>query len=79
MIIPNHMFMSDLLFNWTQNDSVVRDNAAVGVSDGSDTELVKKIMIEATKSRSHILQTPNLQSFLKILVIRHWILRFIST
>ena len=58
MIIPNHMFMSDLLFNWTQNDSVVRDNVAVGVAYGSDTELVKKIMIQATESLSDILQNP---------------------
>jgi len=57
MIIPNHMFMSDLLFNWTQNDSVIRDNVGVGVAYGSDTALVKKIMIEATKSMSDIIQT----------------------
>jgi small-conductance mechanosensitive channel len=57
MIIPNHMFMSDLLFNWTQNDSVIRDNVGVGVAYGSDTELVKKIMIEATESMSDIIQT----------------------
>jgi small-conductance mechanosensitive channel len=57
MIIPNHMFMSDLLFNWTQNDSVIRDNVGVGVAYGSDTALVKKIMIEATKSMSDVIQT----------------------
>jgi small-conductance mechanosensitive channel len=57
MIIPNHMFMSDLLFNWTQNDSVIRDNVGVGVAYGSDTALVKKIMIEATESMSDVIQT----------------------
>ena len=58
MIIPNHMFMSDLLFNWTQNDSLVRDNVAVGVAYGSDTELVKKILLESTQTLEEVLKTP---------------------
>jgi small-conductance mechanosensitive channel len=58
MIIPNHMFMSDLLFNWTQNSTIIRDNVAVGVAYGSDTELVKNILLEATKKIPIILQMP---------------------
>lgn len=58
MIIPNHMFMNDLLFNWTQNDSIVRDNVEVGVAYGSDTELVEKLLLNCTKEVEGILDEP---------------------
>lgn len=58
MIIPNHMFMSDLLFNWTQNDSIVRDNVQVGIAYGTDTQLVEEILIECTKNIEGILKEP---------------------
>ena len=41
MIIPNHKFLSDVLFNWTQNSTIIRESVEVGVAYGSDTELVK--------------------------------------
>ena len=52
MIIPNHKFLSDVLFNWTQNSNVVRDSVAVGVAYGSDTELVKQLLISCAKNIS---------------------------
>ena len=58
MIIPNHMFMNDLLFNWTQNDSIVRDNVQVGIAYGSDTHLAEKLLLEATQSIDGILKEP---------------------
>lgn len=58
MIIPNHMFMSDLLFNWTQNDSIVRDNVEVGIAYGSDTQLAKNLLIECANVNDEILKDP---------------------
>ena len=58
MIIPNHMFMSDLLFNWTQNNNIVRDNVSVGIAYGSDTLLVKELLINAALSIGEILPDP---------------------
>lgn len=58
MIIPNHMFMDDLLFNWTQNSNIVRDNVTVGIAYGSDTLLAKELLLDATKAVTQILQTP---------------------
>ncbi len=58
MIIPNHKFMSDLLFNWTQNNPIVRDNVQVGIAYGSDTKLAEKLLLEATKSIEGILSEP---------------------
>ncbi len=58
MIIPNHKFMTDLLFNWTQNNPIVRDNVQVGIAYGSDTKLVEKLLFEATNSIEGILSEP---------------------
>jgi small-conductance mechanosensitive channel len=58
MIIPNHMFMNDLLFNWTQNNSIVRDNVAVGIAYGSNTQLVKELLIAAALSIGDIKPDP---------------------
>ncbi len=49
MIIPNHKFMSDTLFNWTQNTTTNREQVTVGVAYGSDTQLVKDILISCAK------------------------------
>ena len=58
MIIPNHMFMDDLLFNWTQNNNIIRDNVSIGIAYGSDTELAKKILLESTQVIKDILTEP---------------------
>lgn len=54
MIIPNHKFMIETLFNWTQNNSTNRENVSVGVAYGSDVNLVKQILIECAKSTDGI-------------------------
>jgi small-conductance mechanosensitive channel len=58
MIIPNHMFMNDLLFNWTQNNSIVRENVAVRIAYGSNTQLVKELLIAAALSIGDIKPDP---------------------
>lgn len=58
MIIPNHMFMDDLLFNWTQNNNLVRDSVSVGVAYGSDTALTKKLLLESSAEVEAILKEP---------------------
>ncbi|WP_026705856.1 mechanosensitive ion channel family protein [Flavobacterium soli] len=55
MVIPNHKFMSDILFNWTQKSNIIRENVEVGVAYGSDTQLVKNILIECAKNHTRIL------------------------
>lgn len=59
MIIPNHMFMNDLLFNWTQNNTVVRDNITIQVAYGSDTRLAEKLLYESVKNIPEILTDPH--------------------
>ncbi|WP_306353007.1 mechanosensitive ion channel family protein [Flavobacterium sp. '19STA2R22 D10 B1'] len=58
MIIPNHKFMNDVLFNWTQNSSVIRESVEIGVAYGSDVDLVKKLLIDAALAQDAVLKTP---------------------
>lgn len=57
MIIPNHQFMSDTLFNWTQNNSTNREQVTVGVAYGSDVQLVRKLLEECVQATDGVVVT----------------------
>ncbi len=56
LIIPNHKFLTNSLFNWTQNGSDTIESVEIGVAYGSDVELVRKVLIEVAKSHPKILK-----------------------
>lgn len=56
MIIPNHKFLSNILFNWTQNGQEVRENITVGVAYGSNTDLVKQLLEKCASNHSAVLK-----------------------
>ncbi|AQS92566.1 mechanosensitive ion channel protein MscS [Polaribacter sp. BM10] len=58
LVIPNHLYLTNILFNWTENGTETRESVAVGVAYGSDVELVKKILIDVTKDHDKILKIP---------------------
>jgi len=58
LIIPNHLYLTNILFNWTENGTQTRESVAVGVSYGSDVALVKQLLLEAAKNHKTVLQTP---------------------
>ena len=58
MIIPNHFYLTNILFNWTENGTETRESVSVGVAYGSDVELVKKVLIEQAKKHEKILKIP---------------------
>ncbi|MEN3324865.1 mechanosensitive ion channel domain-containing protein [Mariniflexile soesokkakense] len=55
LIIPNHLYLENSLYNWTQNGADTRESVDVGVAYGSDVQLVKKLLIEAASSISSVL------------------------
>lgn len=59
MVIPNHMFLTEVLFNWTQNSTIVREDLTIGVAYGSDTKLVKEILLKVATRHDYILNTPS--------------------
>ncbi len=58
LIIPNHKYLTTIIHNWTENDSVVRAEVEVGVEYGSDVRLVESLLIKAACNHQHVLRTP---------------------
>ena len=58
LVIPNHKYLTSILYNWTENGTATRENINVGVAYGSDVELVKKLLIEAAKNHPSVLKKP---------------------
>ncbi|PWG05320.1 mechanosensitive ion channel family protein [Polaribacter aquimarinus] len=58
LIIPNHKFLTQSLFNWTQNGVQTTEGVEVGVAYGSDVELVRKILVDVAKAHPKILKSP---------------------
>ncbi len=58
IVIPNHLYLTNSLYNWTQNGTETRENITVGVAYGSDTELVKEILINAALSNPKVYHHP---------------------
>lgn len=58
VIIPNHKFISDIVYNFTQNHKTTRENVKIGVAYGSDVRLVTRILEEIAQSQKGILKNP---------------------
>ena len=58
LIIPNHLYLENSLYNWTQNGTITRESISVGVAYGSDVQLVKKLLIQAASTHPEILSSP---------------------
>ncbi|WP_430409501.1 mechanosensitive ion channel family protein [Kordia sp.] len=58
LIIPNHLYLTNSLYNWTQNGVTTRESISVGVAYGSDVNLVKKILIQAASNHKEVIKNP---------------------
>lgn len=58
LVIPNHMYLKNSLYNWTQNGSKTKSSVEVGVAYGTDVQLVKKILLQTADEHKQILKTP---------------------
>lgn len=58
IIIPNHKFISDIVYNYTQNHKTTRELVRVGVAYGSDIDLVTKVLLDVIKGQRSILKSP---------------------
>jgi small-conductance mechanosensitive channel len=58
LVIPNHLYLTNSLYNWTQNGSTTREGVNVGVAYGSDVQLVKKILLEVASNHPNVLPEP---------------------
>lgn len=58
VVIPNHIFLTDSIYNYTQNHKMTRESVKVGVAYGSDINLVKQILEEVVKDQEGVLKNP---------------------
>jgi len=58
MIIPNHKFITDTVYNYTQNHKTTREVVKVGVAYGSDVEKVREVLLECAREQKGILKKP---------------------
>jgi len=58
LVIPNHLYLTNSLYNWTQNGTTTRESVEVGVAYGSDVQLVKKLLLQAAEEHEDILKFP---------------------
>ncbi|WP_248723678.1 mechanosensitive ion channel family protein [Seonamhaeicola sp. ML3] len=58
LVIPNHKFLSEILYNWTQNTVVTREFVEVGVAYGTDVDLVRALLLGIAVQEAAILNEP---------------------
>lgn len=58
MIIPNSMFTSEKVINWSHNTRKTRFEIKVGVAYGSNVRLVEKILIDCAIEHPDVNETP---------------------
>ena len=58
LVIPNHLYLTNSLYNWTENGSETRESVTVGVAYGSDVQLVKSLLLKAVSTNSEVISTP---------------------
>ncbi len=58
LVIPNHKYLTSILFNWTENGILTRETVDVGVAYGSDVKLVTKLLLQAADEHPKILKEP---------------------
>lgn len=58
LILPNHKFISDIVYNYTQNHRTTREKVTVGVAYGSDVDLVTKILEDVAANQQQVLKNP---------------------
>lgn len=58
LVIPNHLYLTNSLYNWTENGTETRENVEVGVAYGSNVQLVKKLLLKAANTHPAVLEKP---------------------
>ncbi len=57
-IIPNKVFVTERLLNWSLSDSVTRITLHIRLAYDADLELARKLMLETMQENSRILEDP---------------------
>ncbi len=62
LVIPNKVFITDQVINWSLTDPKLRVNILVGVSYSSDVRLVERTLLEIGTTQPHVVEDPRPRS-----------------
>jgi len=65
LIIPNHKFLTSILYNWTENGVITREHIQVSVAYDSDVNLVQQLLIDCAAQHTEVLNKPTPSVLLK--------------
>jgi potassium efflux system protein len=58
LVVPNKIFITDQLINWSLSDTVTRIVLPVGVAYGTSVDTLERILLDAVKNTAKVLQEP---------------------
>jgi small-conductance mechanosensitive channel len=58
VVIPNHIFLTNSIYNYTQNHASTRESVKVGVAYGSNVGLVTRILEDVANHQKGVLKNP---------------------
>ena len=58
LIIPNHKFLTSIIYNWTENGTLTKESIHFGVAYNSDIQLLKDSVIQITNDHPKVLAKP---------------------
>ncbi len=64
LIVPNKQFITSQVVNWTLSDRVLRLVISVGVPHGTDSEVVRNLLLRLARSNPRVLDRPQPSVFL---------------
>lgn len=57
-VIPNRVFVDNVINNWTQDNDIVRGKIDVGVYIGTDVQKVKELLLKSVRHNNEVLTNP---------------------
>lgn len=58
LVVPNHKLVNEKVVNWNHENDKVRFDISIGVAYGSDTALVKKLLLQAVRQNPYVIDYP---------------------
>ncbi len=58
IVMPNRKLIDDILNNWTHEDPIVRARIDIGVYIGTDTDLVREVLLLCVENHPDVLKDP---------------------
>lgn len=58
LVIPNHLYLANFLYNWTQNGTLTRESVSIGIAYNSDVQLVRKLLLQVASTHPDVVSEP---------------------